>query len=788
MRTSIKKVFREIALYQGRTLLTLAGILIAITAFGTVLSAYSILDREMNKNFMDTNPASMIIKVGNLDEKAVNLIKNNYKGLEVETRKTVQARISRGDGTFGTLSLRAVQSFSKLKVDMFSLEKGNFPSKSLEMVLERDDMKILKNLKTGVGETVVIKLHQSVEENMRVTGLVHAPGLAPASMENFSYGFVTIDTLNRLGEAGWFDELHIVSYNNRFDREDMKKMSMSIKQLLIDNGYTVNQVDVPVPGKHPHADQLDSLLFLLQAFTIIALLAACMIIINLLNFIMSQQTRQIAVMKAVGAGNRDIAIPYFIYVLLISIFGFFMSIPLSIWGAANYSEFAAEILNFNITSNAVPGYVFVLQLLVSLIIPLAAAAYPIYKSCTKSVKDGLTDEISGPEKNKYIRGVSSGAGSKLIMSINNLNRKRTRTILAAAALAAGGILFMTAQNIVASIDKTVEVSNTALMWDYDLSLAGSYPEDKLTNALKSIDGLDSFEFWKGNQVLFKEQDGTDSSSFPIKIIPGDTHMIKALEGVKTSTIKNSIIINNALVKEESWLKPGISTQIQVNGKIAAVMIGEVVNEVPPLPEVYMYQDTFDELFGDIKSSQIILARADTRDNYKQREITKQIESSFKALDIQIAENWNIYVLRKAFADHLRVIVTFLSGIAILAVIVGGFSISSVIGINISERSREIGVMRAVGAKKYQIIFMITLEAVLIGLMSWGIGCLMSYPLSIVVGNYFGRIFLDTNLQNTISSNGVIEWLAISAIISAAAGIIPAYRASASPLKEMLSYE
>ncbi|MHC1682989.1 MAG: ABC transporter permease [Clostridiaceae bacterium] len=788
MKTSIRKMFREIALYKERTLLTLVGILIGITAFGTVLSAYSILEREMNKNFMDTNPASMIINVGNLDEKALKLVKINYSNLEVEARKTVQARISRDDGTFGTLSLRAVQDFSNLKVDMFSLEKGKFPSKPFEIVLERDDMKILKNLKTGIEEKVVIKLPQVGEENIQVTGLVHAPGLAPASMENFSYGFITIDALNKIGVSGWFDELHIVSYNNRFDREEMKKLSLAIKQLLVDNGYSVNSVVVPMPGKHPHADQLASLLFLLQAFAIIALLSACMIIINLLNFIMSQQTKQIAVMKAVGANPKDIAIPYFIYVLVISTCGFFISIPLSILGATGYSGFAAEILNFNITSSVIPSYVYILQLLISLIIPLLAASYPIYKSCTKSVKKGLTDEIVSYETNKYVKNIFPKSNNKVIMSINNLNRNRTRTILAVVALATGGILFMTSQNIVASIDKTVEVSNMAMSWDYDISLARNYPDDKLKSALKSIDGLDSFELWKGNEVLFKEQNGTFSSNYPIKIIPRDTHMVKSVEGVNVKNIKGSIIINNALIKEENWLRPGMSSQIEIKGKIATVMISEVVDEVPPLPGVYIYQDTFDELFGDIKSKQIILARADTRDNYEQRIITKQIESSFKDSDIEIAENWNIYVLRKAFADHLQVIVIFLSIISILAVMVGGFSISSAIGISISERKREIGVMRAVGAKKHQILNMITVEAILIGLMSWGIGCLMSYPLSIIVGNYFGRIFLDTNLQNTISLNGVIEWLVISTIISAAAGVIPAYRASTSPLKEMLSYE
>ena len=131
--------------------------LIGIAAVGAVLSAYSILTREMNRNFMDTNPAAIVFKVGNLDAKAIKLIKQTYGDMDIEIRKTILARVGKGDGTFGTIYLRAVMDFENQKVDTFTLEKGRFPVYASQMVLERDCLKILKNLEKGVGESILIK-------------------------------------------------------------------------------------------------------------------------------------------------------------------------------------------------------------------------------------------------------------------------------------------------------------------------------------------------------------------------------------------------------------------------------------------------------------------------------------------------------------------------------------------------------------------------------------------------------------------------------------------------------
>lgn len=793
MNTGFKKMLRDLILYRGRTLLTLIGVLIGITSVGAVLSAYSILDREMNKNFIDTNPASMVIYASNLDGNTARLISRSFSNLDIEFRKTIQARISRGDGTYGTIYLRAIADFGNRKVDTFSLEKGRFPETSSEMAIESDCLKILPNIGQGVGMNVQVKLPGGLEKDMQLSGVVHAPGLPPASMENCLYAFLNLDGLKNLGYTGWYDEIRIVNNNDRFDRVKIKNLSQDISAILNENRYPVSRVDVPVPGKHPHADQLSSLLFLLQAFALIALLAACLIIINLMNFIMSRQIRQIAIMKTVGASTCQIALSYLLYVLIISITALVISFPLSLEVGCRYSNFAAGILNFKISSYQTPFWVFLVQALVAILVPLASTAYPVYKSCRISVKEGLFEGTKSlvlkEEKSLYLKKLPVLSNTGFIIAVKNLFRKRIRTLIAILALLTGGVLYMTSRNIVASIGKTVDTSMKEFRWNYSVMLSGNYTSDRLNKTLGKIDGLNGYEVWKGCTAFLTGNSSADSVNCQLRVIPNKSNMVLStiLDSLDAAKGKNTIVVNNGLSKDEGWLKAGLTVKAIINGKSADLVVEKIVNEIPGLPMAYMGTETFERLFEG-KTSQIILAAVNTRDLLEQRKITKTIEACFKADGVEISENRNIYVLRKSFVDHLFIIVTFLTAMSMLAVIVGGVGIGTAIGINISERKREIGILRAVGANRYQLIAMVLAEVFLMGIISWMAGITLSYPISRWVGNYFGQIFLGMDLQNTLSLPGSIQWLVISAIVSMVAGFLPAWNASSSSLREMLAYE
>lgn len=765
MNILYRKAFRELWLYKNRTILAFAGIFIGLYCIGFTLSAYTIMLREMQANYMKTLPASLRIEVENLDLVAVELLRRVADTPDVEPRKCIRARIRTGENSFDTMDVYAVQDMRELRADAFFLESGAFPESANEVLIERDSLKILPPLDGRVRLTVP----GSPERELAVSGLVHAPGLPPASMEKFSYAFMSLETLQGLGCGGWFDEVLVRVRENCADRDALVRLGEKIRGELLANGYAVRQVVVPVPGKHPHGDQLASLLFLLQVFAVIAFFAAAGIIVNLLNSIMSTQVRQIAVMKATGARLRDVALPYLLYVFILSVCALAVSLPLAKMTGKAYADFAARILNFDIGDYSVPLWVYAVQIGLGIVTPLVISLYPLYRTCRITVKEGLFGANAPVSGNTFVNTLSF-LGTKAKIPFNNILRNKTRTILAVLSLATGGGIFMTAQNILASIDSTVQGSLNTYPYSHDIELHGTYRDTHIASALAKTN-IDNFAIHRSAGIQFRKPDGIYSPYYTLKILPDNNGAVSP----------HPFLVSQGLLDDEPWMRVGTPVSVNVGGGLQSLSLGGVVNEVPPLPFAYIRESAYARLPSSGGAAQHVIL-------YGQDDIAERIEQSFADAEIVIAENSSIRKLREAFVDHLKVIVNFLSVTALLAVFVGGLAIASAIGISIAERRRELGTMRAVGANRRDIIRLVMVEVAIMGGISWAVALLFSYPVAQFAGNEFGRIFLHTDLVTTLSRSGAILWLALSIATALVAAFIPATRAAKAPLREVLAYE
>ena len=71
---------------------------------------------------------------------------------------------------------------------------------------------------------------------------------------------------SQLGEQPYLDELKILVAENRFDEKHVRDVTARVKKLVEDRGHPVRGVDVPRPGRHPHADLMNGLLLAMASF------------------------------------------------------------------------------------------------------------------------------------------------------------------------------------------------------------------------------------------------------------------------------------------------------------------------------------------------------------------------------------------------------------------------------------------------------------------------------------------------------------------------------------------
>jgi putative ABC transport system permease protein len=144
--------------------------------------------------------------------------------------------------------------------------------------------------------------------------------------------------------------------------------------------------------------------------------------------------------------------------------------------------------------------------------------------------------------------------------------------------------------------------------------------------------------------------------------------------------------------------------------------------------------------------------------------------------------------RSVVEDHLLMVAGFLGIMGKLIIIVGGLGLASTMSLGVLERTREIGVMRAIGAPHRAILGMIQVEGLVVALLSWLVAIPLSAPMSIVLARAFGRIMFPVGARLLPETSGVIEWLAVVIVVSLVACAWPAIRAMRIPVARALVYE
>ena len=112
--------------------------------------------------------------------------------------------------------------------------------------------------------------------------------------------------------------------------------------------------------------------------------------------------------------------------------------------------------------------------------------------------------------------------------------------------------------------------------------------------------------------------------------------------------------------------------------------------------------------------------------------------------------------------------------ASLIAIVGGLGLMGTMSINVLERTREIGVMRAIGASNRDIQGIVIIEGLVIGLISWTIAILIA--------------ILTAPMPAVYGLSGILAWLIFTLILATVASALPARRASQLTVRDTLAYE
>ena len=124
--TSWRKALRDLWLNKARTFLVILSIAIGVFGLGLVANSYVILVREMDANYLGTNPAAATLYTTALDDDFLQTVKDLPQVEEVEARRLVIGRVQVGENEWKSIWLFIVDDFENVRLDRFFPESGQY--------------------------------------------------------------------------------------------------------------------------------------------------------------------------------------------------------------------------------------------------------------------------------------------------------------------------------------------------------------------------------------------------------------------------------------------------------------------------------------------------------------------------------------------------------------------------------------------------------------------------------------------------------------------------------------
>jgi putative ABC transport system permease protein len=332
------------------------------------------------------------------------------------------------------------------------------------------------------------------------------------------------------------------------------------------------------------------------------------------------------------------------------------------------------------------------------------------------------------------------------------------------------------------------------MGDVTVNFHYPYRVSRVEQTLLEIPGVKSVEAWGG--VAGEIWDANDNvvTNLLISAPPQNTKLL-APDFVAGRWLlpneKDAIVISDSIYDFYPGLKPGDKLIIKLPGQreVELKVVG-IFQFTAMLGDTLAYAN-FDTISAETHMlNEAISYRITTEshDAASQQALIRRIDRYLTDRDFAVQSEQSGYALQANVTQGVNILVIFLLGMAILIAFVGSIGLTGTMSINVLERTREIGVMRTIGAVDSVIMQSVIIEGLVIGLITWVLAIGLSFPISSLLLTIIGESMGGSAIALSFTPLGIVLWLVVVILLSVFASILPARNAARLTINEVLAYE
>ena len=793
------KVLRDLSSHRIRTALVVLSIAVGVFAIAIVMGGRQVLLREFDTDFESSVPPSAEFDTSGFSADLADRVAERPDVRAAEGRRRVTVRYS-ADGSvddestagWDTLRLWAIPEFGRGGVQKLVREESTaWPPKAGEVVLERSALQVER---FKVGETITVESPSGTKSELRVVGFAHDINAIPAQFQNAVVGYVSMDTLPLFDEPTELNHLSLV-LDPTMSRSAASRIAADVRDGdLAAAGVQTFRTTVPEPGSHFLADIFKALSLLLLAMGVMALLLSAFLVVTTVSAIMTQQVRQVGIMKALGARRTQIAWMYLALVVAYGVLAVLIAIPSGLYVGQRFIVFAAGILNFRVTDFSPPAWVIWLEIAVGVLVPIVAASFPVHRGTTLPVAraldaSGMSPGFGGGVIDRIL-GLVRGLPRPVALSLRNTFLRKGRLALTLTTLVLASAVVMAVLSARSSMLQTVDDMGSWWHYDAQVFMSRLTPRADLEREAAQLDGITGVETWLESQASLKRSDGSENQDLYALGIPSETDFITPVIVAGRwlePAADNELVINTDVLKDEPYLAVGDTITLTTRGaekdwKIVGVATGQLMG-----PVAFVDRDSLDAAIGANGGVTRLLVQTASHDEDVQVRTARDLERRLDDGGLPISGSQTQAAQKASIANQLGILVTFLVIMASLLAAVGVIGLTGTMTINVLESTREIGVMRSIGASHRSIFQIFMTEAIVVAVMAWALGAALSWPLSIWLVDSLGTA-MSLPLSYAFSFQGVGLWLLTVVVIAAGASVLPAWRASQVSIRDAIAYE
>ena len=790
------KVLADLWDNKMRTLLVVASIAVGVFSIGMIVSAYVIIAEDIDRSYALASPVNIEIWSDPFFDDFVKVVERIPGVAAAEGRQITSVRASDDGVEWQDLNLIAISDFENLNVNQISALSGTpYPGRR-ELLVSADFM-----ADTGfkVGDQIQVELATGETHTLPLVGVIADQVTDAGDFTADPKLYVTMDTLESLGISKYYNRLFVRINGAGSDEAEIEALAAEVEYKVERSQRKIYRSELKVTDQHPLRSLILAVLGVLGALGGLITFLSGSLIINTLNALLAQHLRQIGIMKLIGGRSFQILAMYMILIFMYGLIALIIAVPTAAIAGYAQARYIASTMNATLQEFRVIPFAILVQVLIAFLIPLAAGFFPVNKGSKTNVRRAITNDNT--------RNQSSGLGwinqltqrirfiaRPIMLSIRNTFRQTARLLLTIFTLTVAGAIFIAVFNVRTSMTAFMDQLSMYFMGDVTLSFSEPYPITRIEKAVMSIPGVTSVEGWGGVGAEIWDEDENVLDNMFVIAPPYDTDLIDPdiiagrwlKPGEKKAVVPadtiysyypdiqpgDKIIVKIPGQREEEWTVVGIFRFVSMVGDTLAYADYDYVADLLDLSNLaYSYRVMTEEHSLE-----------------KQKEVAQLLNTYLTDHGFQVNSINPGLLIQEENSRSIDVLVVFLLIMALLTAFVGSIGLTGTMGMNVLERTREIGVMRAIGAIDWEIIKSVVIEGVMIGLITWFLAIGVSYPISDILLKIISESMMGSSMDLTFAPEGVVIWLGVVILLSIAASILPARNAARLTINEVLAYE